>query len=156
MAPSDAHRALLGRLVREERRGRHVSVRAAAREAGVDRGTWSEVEEGSRTPQDHTASRMEGWLHWGPGSFDKILAEGGGPLPQAPHRDVAPDPPSGLPDLSGLNQSEREAHIRAALEVLPLIKRYFPDQYDEAYRRWRQLDRMWGSGDGVSSQADSS
>ncbi len=80
MAVGGPDRMRLARVVKRERTQRGLSVRAAAREAGVDRGTWAAVEDGSRLPQDHKAALMEPVIGMGPGSFESLLA-GGDPKP---------------------------------------------------------------------------
>lgn len=79
----------LARAVKRERTQLGLSVRAAAREAGVDRGTWAAVEDGSRLPQEHKAALMEPVVGMGPGSFDSLLA-GGDPKPMGEPRPLTP------------------------------------------------------------------
>jgi hypothetical protein len=141
MATQDAMataRKRLGRMVFDRRVELYESVRAAAAAAGVDRATWGGVEDGTRTVQEKTAKRMEDALGWGRGSFRKIL-DGGGPIlePSNGEQDV-------LPDLSAMAPAEREDHLRHALDLLPLIKKYYPASYEDALSRWRRLDRLWG------------
>jgi transcriptional regulator with XRE-family HTH domain len=78
--PVGGHRARLAEIVRRERTRRGLSIRSAAAQAGVDRGTWTGVEDGTRLPQAHKAAQMEPVIGLGPGSFESVLA-GGDPLP---------------------------------------------------------------------------
>src|SRR5438552_2082975 len=80
MAVGGLDRRRLAQAVKRERTRRGLSVRAAAREAGVDRATWAGVEDESRLPQDAKAALMEPVIGMGPGSFDALLS-GGEPTP---------------------------------------------------------------------------
>lgn len=53
-----------------------LSVSAAARGAGIDRGTWTSVESGSRATEEYNFARIERVLGWGAGSVRSILAGG--------------------------------------------------------------------------------
>lgn len=89
MAEGDAHRVVLGQLLQRERVRRGLSVRGAAKQAGIDRATWLAVEEATRVPYPHKAALMEPVVGWGPGSFDSVL-RGGDPLPLV--EEERPDP----------------------------------------------------------------
>jgi len=70
----------LGRAIRARRTRLGLSVSAAAREAGLDRGTWTAVENATRQAEQHTYGVIERVLHWQPGSIYEIL-EGGHAVP---------------------------------------------------------------------------
>ena len=91
--PVGGHRARLAKIVKRERTRRGLSIRAAAAEAGVDRATWTAVEEATRVPQPHKAAQMEPVIGLGPGSFENILA-GLDPIwiDQGDQRDLRSDP----------------------------------------------------------------
>jgi hypothetical protein len=63
----------LPRAVKERRLYLRLSVRAAAKLAGIDRGTWMALEEGSRKTQDSNYAGIEMALQWPPGQIVKIL-----------------------------------------------------------------------------------
>lgn len=73
-------RERLARIVKRERTSRGLSVREAARLAGVDRDTWTGVENATRLTRDGKAALMEPVVGMGPGSFEAVLA-GGDPTP---------------------------------------------------------------------------
>lgn len=86
-------RERLARVVKRERTRRGLSVREAARLAGVDRDTWAGVESASRLPRDAKAALMEPVVGLGPGSFDALLAgRNPVPLPDEQTGDLRSDP----------------------------------------------------------------
>lgn len=91
--PVGGHRARLAKIVKRERTRKGLSIRAAAAEAGVDRATWTAVEEATRVPQPHKAAQMEPVIGLGPGSFENILA-GLDPvwIDQGDRKDIRADP----------------------------------------------------------------
>jgi transcriptional regulator with XRE-family HTH domain len=72
MSGGDTDRGRLAQLVKQQRQSLGLSVRAAAREAGVDRATWTGLEDGSRETQDRQFSGIERALDWPPGTIDRI------------------------------------------------------------------------------------
>lgn len=50
-----------------------LSVRAAAKAAGVDRNTWSSVEDSSRVLQDRNYGKFEAALQWPDGEIERVL-----------------------------------------------------------------------------------
>jgi hypothetical protein len=86
-------RERLGRLIRERRLERGLSVRAAAIAAQIDRATWAAAEAGTRGIREHNYAGVERTLRWVPGSIYEIL-EGGNPVPvENPPGDGAGLPP---------------------------------------------------------------
>lgn len=71
-------RSRLAQLVRERRLQLGLSVRAAADNGGLARGTWIGLEEGTRRTADNNYAAIEHALHWTTGSVGRIL-EGGDP-----------------------------------------------------------------------------
>lgn len=71
-----------------------MSVSRAAKLAGIDRGTWTGVEEATRATESYNYSRIERVIEWQPGSIDAIL-EGGMPTAM----DVPTRTPPTLEDL---------------------------------------------------------
>lgn len=78
MAVDVEARRRLGKLVSERRQEISLSVSAAARGAGLDRGTWTGVESGSRQTEEYNYSRVERVLGWQAGSIKAVL-KGGNP-----------------------------------------------------------------------------
>jgi transcriptional regulator with XRE-family HTH domain len=76
MGSVETGRARLARLVEEARVAKGLSVREAARLAGVNRATWTAVEDSDRVPQSPKAALMEPVIDWGPRSFDAVVAGG--------------------------------------------------------------------------------
>lgn len=66
----------LARLVKERRLKLKLSVRAAAKAAGIDRNTWSSLEDGSRVLQDRNYAKVEEALNWPTGEILRILSPG--------------------------------------------------------------------------------
>jgi hypothetical protein len=52
-----------------------LSVRAAAKVAGIDRDTWSKLEDGTRATQDRNYNAIERTLEWPQGEIDSILKQ---------------------------------------------------------------------------------
>jgi hypothetical protein len=80
---SERARQRLGQLVLARRKELGLSVREAARRAGVMRPTWTGLEQGSRRTADYNFAAMERTLDWRPGSFESVLG-GGEPTPAGP------------------------------------------------------------------------
>lgn len=78
----------LARLVKERRLELRLSVRAAAKAAGVDRNTWSTLEDGSRVLQDRNYDKVETALNWSSGEVLRILAPGRGAADAAARRRI--------------------------------------------------------------------
>lgn len=77
MDDADSSRRLrLGKFIKIERELLGLSLRAAAKEAGISTPTWTAAERGTRATQGHNARPMEAVLGWAPLSFDVILAGG--------------------------------------------------------------------------------
>lgn len=96
----DTARHRLARLVRQQRLALGLSVRAAAKKAGVDRATWAGLEDGSRSTQDRHYAGIERALEWATGSIEAILAS-----------------PSGRPILSA-DQPSPAGHVAVRLDEL--------------------------------------
>lgn len=67
--------------MRQRRRQLGLSISRAAKEAGIDRGTWTSVEEATRETAEYNYGPIERTLRWKLGSIDVILA-GGDPVPE--------------------------------------------------------------------------
>lgn len=116
-----ARRRALGQRVRTERDLKDLSIRKAASLAGIDRGTWTGVEEARTTPQSHKVAQMERVLGWAHGSFDRILT-GDEPTPIPEPEPEPVDPAVELlreahriyTERYGLDNADRlvEEHIR--------------------------------------------
>lgn len=65
----------LARRVRQRRMELGLSVRAAAKVAGIDRDTWSKLEDGTRATQDRNYNAIERTLEWPQGEIDSILKQ---------------------------------------------------------------------------------
>jgi hypothetical protein len=157
MAHTDERREALGEEVRALRVALDLSVRAAAKAAGVDRATWAGVEDGTRVVQDRNAWKMEEVLGWPQGSFSARLKGDvvtTGPVASGPTRVVlrsAGGDNDRLPDLSGLSPGERRDYLRQAFDVLPMIKDHFPWLYEQARDDAIELSHRYGGGDGQHS-----
>lgn len=68
------HGQALGHQVRQQRQQLGLSIRAAARAAGVDRATWTGLEEGTRATQDRHYAGIERALDWPPGTIESIMS----------------------------------------------------------------------------------
>lgn len=68
------YREELGQLVRQQRQRLGLSIRAAARQAGVDRATWASLEDGTRATRDHHWANIELTLDWPSGTIDTIMS----------------------------------------------------------------------------------
>jgi transcriptional regulator with XRE-family HTH domain len=65
----------LARRVRQRRMELGLSVRAAAKAAGIDRDTWSKLEDSTRATQDRNYNAIERTLEWPQGEIDSILKQ---------------------------------------------------------------------------------
>lgn len=66
----------------ERRRALGLSVSAAARKAGINRATWTAIEDASRDTETYNYGPVERVLDWAPGSIDDIVAGGESTLRQ--------------------------------------------------------------------------
>jgi hypothetical protein len=73
---SERNRLRLGHLVLARRKELGLSIREAARRAGVMRPTWTGLEQGVRRTADYNFAAMERTLSWGPGSIESVLGGG--------------------------------------------------------------------------------
>lgn len=143
VSPGNDTRVRLGQLVSEQRKRHSLSVSAAARAAGIDRGTWTGLEKGIRDTEDYMHVRIERVLGWAPGSIDTILA-GGQPAPAVTSgREPTETPP--LPDdeaIIKVMQSDRIPEDQKRRIVAILIE----DRERERQRRLALADdliRTW-------------
>jgi transcriptional regulator with XRE-family HTH domain len=90
----ERRRQRLGQHVMTRRKELGLSVREAARRAGVMRATWTGLEQGSRRTADYNFAAVERVLEWQPGSLARV-AEGGDPTP------VAAAPPTAVEVSAG-------------------------------------------------------
>ncbi|MFC3454066.1 helix-turn-helix domain-containing protein [Amycolatopsis speibonae] len=74
MSTDETPQQRLARRVKERRVQLQISVRAAAKAAGVDRNTWASLEDGTRVLQDRNYSKIETALSWPAGEIERILA----------------------------------------------------------------------------------
>jgi len=99
-------RQRLGALVRARRRQLGLSIVAAARTAGVNRGTWEALESCTRATRDHNYAGIERALRWQAGSIEAILT-GGTPTPlpgSPPFEDPDVDPETGTKYVDPVEQ----------------------------------------------------
>lgn len=106
-----ARRRALGERVRTERDLKELSVREAARLAGIDRGTWTGVEEARTIPQSHKAAQMDRVLGWEPGTIRSALTD----APPVPIRTVEPEPAD--PAIPLLREAHRIYYERYGLDA---------------------------------------
>ncbi|MFI2667882.1 helix-turn-helix domain-containing protein [Micromonospora carbonacea] len=66
----------LGTRVRDRRVELGLSARAASQAAGIDRNTWSYLENGTRRTAEFNYAGIERALRWAPGSIRAILGGG--------------------------------------------------------------------------------
>src|SRR3954453_21941659 len=81
---SDQARQRLGELVLARRHELGLSLREAARRAGIMRPTWTGMEHGSRRTAAYNFAAIERALDWRSGSIEAVLAGG------QPHTSLAP------------------------------------------------------------------
>jgi transcriptional regulator with XRE-family HTH domain len=74
MAGEAEARKRLGQDVRDARVGLGLSVREAAKRAGVSRNTWQGLEDGTRATQDSKYESIQGALQWPAGEIVRRLA----------------------------------------------------------------------------------
>lgn len=111
MMDGEGGRRRLAWLVKQQRQSLGLSVRAAAGKAGVDRATWSGMEDGSRGTQDRQFAGIERALEWPPGAIDAILRNEPtqtlyGAAPRAPWSHTSDD--GTLGDLIAARRNEIE------------------------------------------------
>lgn len=97
MDAAEAPRDRLRRLVAARRRERQLSVSAAAKAAGIARGTWIALEDGSRETEAYNYAGIERALGWVFGSIDAILA-GVDPTPVTTEEAPTEPPPRSWQD----------------------------------------------------------
>lgn len=103
-------RQRLALAVKDRRQQLGLSVRAAADNGDVARGTWTALEDGTRRTSDNNYAGIERALHWAPGSIAVILS-GGTAVIAEPPAEAQVNPRSGT--LVGGSAPERdEALIR--------------------------------------------
>ncbi|MBN1174299.1 MAG: hypothetical protein JXA67_19170 [Micromonosporaceae bacterium] len=112
-------RERLAQEIRGRRRELRLSLREAAKRAGIARNTWSGVEDETRIAQDTTYAGIEAALEWAPGSIEAILA-GGNPTPGDPLPETLPpqhlDEPFDLDEeLERIQALDLPAHLRLRL-----------------------------------------
>lgn len=117
----------LAECVRGRRLQLGLSVRTAADQAGVARGTWTALEEGSRRTADNNWAGIERSLGWAPGSIAAILSGGDPRMARA-----ATDPSGG-----GSAIATGGGDITAAAERDEAVRRVMlnPDLSDDDKRR---------------------
>lgn len=74
--------------VATRRKQLQLSIVAAAAAAGINRATWSALEQGTRDTESYTYGGVERALNWAPGSIDRILDGGEPVLLDASRQDV--------------------------------------------------------------------
>lgn len=86
---AETDRQRLGRLVGQRRQALGLSLSEAARQAGVNRATWTGIEQRGTEAEDYTLARVEQVIGWKPGSVQAVLAGGEpveSPQPGRPER----------------------------------------------------------------------
>lgn len=68
------YRRRLGELVKKRRIELSLSVRAAAKVAGIDRATWTGLEEGTKVTQDRHYAGIERALRWPTGYIASVAS----------------------------------------------------------------------------------
>ena len=99
---SDQARQRLGELVLARRQELGLSLREAARRAGIMRPTWTGMEHGSRRTAAYNFAAIERALDWRPGSIEAVLAGG---QPEAGQASTSSSEASG-PDGGGAGQRD--------------------------------------------------
>src|SRR6185369_5378422 len=100
---SDQARQRLGELVLARRHELGLSLREAARRAGIMRPTWTGMEHGSRRTAAYNFAAIERALDWRPGSIEAVLAGG---QPETSLAPTSSNEASG-PDGGGAGQRDR-------------------------------------------------
>lgn len=146
--PQDDLRTRLARMVEDRRKSLSLSISRAAREAGIDRGTWTGLERGSRQTEEYNYAGIERALKWASGSIDDIVAGGEPTVQQAAAAEPAPagrEPESMSPRSKAIirvMQSERVPEEEKPRIVAILLA----DQAAEEQRRLalaEELMRPW-------------
>lgn len=75
MAGAQTAQERLAQAVRDRRTWLGLSVREAAKQAEISRGTWQALEDGSRVTRDHNYGGIQRALDWPPGEIDRILKD---------------------------------------------------------------------------------
>lgn len=120
--PESTHAKRLAALATERRQNLGLSVNGAAREAGIDRGTWLRLEDGEKPISDSKWTPIERTLRWEKGSIRSVLA-GSDPTPLAvgggDYR--RPEKVPVADTLERLHQLNREGRITSEVARLLLI-----------------------------------
>jgi DNA-binding XRE family transcriptional regulator len=104
----DSYQERLAQLVKQGRLAVGLSVRAAAKAAGVDRATWTAIEEGTRQTQDRFYVAIERTLRWPPNTMGQIVSGAITSLPQG----------LPLPGKPGSPSFKRAGYVAAMLDEL--------------------------------------
>lgn len=130
---------MLGQRVLTRRKELGLSVSAAARQASINRATWSAIERGERETEEYIYGSVERALNWQPGSIDAILsgknAEPATPtVPSVPRHDEFGAMAEWLRRIA--NNPNRAAPLRAwAASQLDQIARIHAEDQAEARAR---------------------
>jgi hypothetical protein len=73
---TEPDRERLGQAIAARRKALGLSLSAAAKIAGIDRGTWTATERATRQTEEYTYAGIERALQWVTGSVERILAGG--------------------------------------------------------------------------------
>ncbi|MFI6302117.1 helix-turn-helix domain-containing protein [Amycolatopsis thailandensis] len=117
----------LSQLVQERRRELGLSVRAAAKKAGVDRNTWASVEDGSRTLQDRNYTKFEQALELPGGTID-AYARGVQPPEDAPTHEWSAAERAQMREMS-------DAEVQEAYEFFRSKSQYLADVWLREVKR---------------------
>lgn len=115
MAAQETGRERLARMVKKRRTALGLSVSEAARRAGIDRATWTSLEDRARATQDRHFGAVERTLGWATGDCETILAGGSPTL-----RDAQPaqeDVAERRAELISLSVEQFVARFRGAESV---------------------------------------
>jgi hypothetical protein len=118
----DSYRERLARLVKQGRLAVGLSVRAAANAAGMDRATWTAIEEGTRQTQDRFYVAIERTLRWPPNTMEQIVSGAITSLPQG----------LPLPGKPGSPNFKRAGYVAAMLDEL--AEEWGEDVLEEAWQ----------------------
>lgn len=106
------YRHRLGKLVERRRIELGLSVRAAAKLAGIDRATWAALEDGSRLTQDRHYAGIERALQW-PTSYVQSIASGEHPDARDPNEpELLDDNERLIWSMDALDEDLRRDYIR--------------------------------------------
>lgn len=112
---------------------------AAARSAGIDRATWTAVENARRKTEEYQYGPLERVLKWAPGSVSRILAGGEpAPLPDAEAAAPPDDRAARIIWESDLPREEKLRWIERLLDERDLAERRRAELAREAVRTWER------------------